>query len=85
MGEACWGGASGIAGSGLRCSATPPIAWRSSCGRRLEPEWGNSWGKPQIESPSGFLLEGLIRAWSVGSGGRIRTYDQVINSHPLYH
>ncbi len=20
-----------------------------------------------------------------GSGGRIRTYDQVINSHPLYH
>ena len=24
-------------------------------------------------------------AWIIGSSGRIRTYDQAINSRPLYH
>ena len=35
--------------------------------------------------PVPIRAEGPFRAWEAGSGGRIRTYDQVINSHPLYH
>ena len=36
------------------------------------------WSDP--ESPG----EGVSRG-KVGSGGRIRTYDQAVNSRPLYH
>jgi hypothetical protein len=32
------------------------------------------------ESPAGGISRG-----KVGSGGRIRTYDQAVNSRPLYH
>ena len=65
-----------------------PRLRRSHGGAHAEGDWnlsGVTRGVSRKSKAPPVRLEGLIRAWSVGSGGRIRTYDQVINSHPLYH
>jgi hypothetical protein len=51
------------------------------------PKTGSKTGtKPnRIVSARTRQRAGLFRAWGSGSGERIRTSDQVINSHPLYH
>jgi len=42
------------------------------------PENGVAWSSPELPT------EGIPRGEG-GSGGRIRTYDQSVNSRPLYH
>ena len=51
---------------------------QSVTGSVTGPENGVVWGG--TESPKGGIPRG-----KGGSGGRIRTYDQSVNSRPLYH
>src|SRR5690242_12613521 len=52
--------------------------------------WGVGWCGGRAGSSLRFRCRGVPR-WSCrrtvssGSGGRIRTYDQAVNSRPLYH
>jgi hypothetical protein len=39
---------------------------------------------PDIETSAG-ILQNIDPAHVIGSSGRIRTYDQSVNSRPLYH
>lgn len=58
-----------------------------SCGQ------ANSLQPPNWRCPPRYNLRGIkpghekgpeIRALELGSSGRVRTYDLVVNSHPLY-